>query len=896
MSPPAPTWNRSIKLDELIHSFHPECVIDEHELGNAVELLRKQIDEAERHPGLMEKVIHAVVAASPPSLAVFVLFYKGLASSVRVYISDPMRLVKLFFPSQPDGFATSAAHRLLLVLRDFFFTVVPLYETPREFSRMHIKVFNASIAMEELSRLRLSLPVSSSVSSPFRRLVDHDDDGCEVEESDVSMLINKKKGERTDKDKIDKGHGQSGQVDETSLRALGVSVPTTVHRANTSAREILMDQEAILVQYIKLLQTDAMEFYVKAYHTLDNAAPVAYPIIRPIRGTRAFVEEAAELENQAISTSTRTFQHIRQLGGAEAAPPGTVKKKSPAGNLNAATSVVSLITKLFPHSIDALVSETGKMDGPKLVFFNGWNEDMRYEPLLFGKFNSPMELGAQQGSRYNAIQERYTRVSSDVDLPPVAILVRDETARETLRTQIGSEIGLILTLCECKALEFKDVLLYDFFADSPASASDWKVVLTGLKESERRGIPVPRFDEARHRAIESELKLLHVGLTRAREHIWLWDSSSTGDAMKVYWLSKGLIEIYKTGDERPMLVEQSTKADWGESGRLFFSQKRYPQSIFCFNKANMPLEKGISEAYLSRQQARNLLPHDLNRSAAFITSGSDFEEAAALSEEMPDQRKKLYQAAAECFAEGGCHIRAANAYYNAEEYTDATIQYRSAGAYNKAIQIILRHGSLVDSTLAKEVASVVKLSYVEIDPLGQRLTIKNDPSKGMQLFDDLDDYLAFLDDYGMCNAKLTVLESLSRYDEAAELLIQMGRDLEAINFFMKSDKPLSRERAARSTLTILWSKFYLGNIPSRQDETVQKLLKLGKSALVGRPEVDMFKILQSGTPDQMAAFGRRLLEDGNSTCALLSYDCALRSPESLRDTRLDALLLILQHY
>ncbi|KAG8869863.1 hypothetical protein FRB98_002113, partial [Tulasnella sp. 332] len=60
--------------------------------------------------------------------------------------------------------------------------------------------------------------------------------------------------------------------------------------------------------------------------------------------------------------------------------------------------------------------------------------------------------------------------------------------------------------------------------------------------------------------------------------------------------------------------------------------------------------------------------------------------------------------------------------------------------------------------------------------------------------------------------------------------------------------------------------------------------------------MDMFKILQSGTPSQMAAFGRRFLEEGNSPCALLSYDCALKSPESLRDTRLDALLLILQHY
>ncbi|KAG8877563.1 hypothetical protein FRB98_006659 [Tulasnella sp. 332] len=541
----------------------------------------------------------------------------------------------------------------------------------------------------------------------------------------------------------------------------------------------------------------------------------------------------------------------------------SVNYRSHGGIVNAATSVVSLITKLFPHSIDTLAPERGMVDGPKPVFFTGWGEDVRYEQFLFGESNTPIEFGAEQ-----------------------VILVRNETARDTLRAQIGSEIGLILTLYESKGLEFSDVLMYDFFADSPASAADWRVVLNALGESDRRGIPAPRFDEARHAAIQSELKFLYVGLTRARKHIWLWDSSSTGDAMKVYWLSKGLIEICKKGDKMPMLAVQSTNADWGKSGRLLFSKKLYPQSIFCFDKANMPLEKAIAEAYLSRQQARKFLSHDPKRSTAFIASGTDFEEAATLSKEMPDQMKKLYLAAAECFIQGGRRVRAAKAYYNAEEYTEAAVQYRKARAYDQAIQVILRHRSLVNSTIAEEIISVVKLAYVKTDPLG----------KAMQLFEEPNDYLEFLDDYGMDDAKLAVLESLRRFDEAAELQIQMGRDLDAINLFLKSDNPSSHERAAKSTLDALWSRFYLGHIPSKQDETVQKLLKLGESALVARPEMDMFKILQDGTPSQMAAFGRHFIERGNSPCALLSYDCALKNPDSLQDLPLDALLLILEHY
>ncbi|KAG8875574.1 hypothetical protein FRB98_007728 [Tulasnella sp. 332] len=540
----------------------------------------------------------------------------------------------------------------------------------------------------------------------------------------------------------------------------------------------------------------------------------------------------------------------------------SVNYRSHNGIVSAATSVVSLITELFPHSIDALAPERGLADGPKPVFFIGRGEDVRCEQILFRGSNTPIEFGAEQ-----------------------VILVRNDTARDALRAQRKSEIGLILTLYESKGLEFSDVLLYDFFADSPASAADWRVVLNALNESERDGIPAPRFDDARHAAIQSELKSLYVGLTRAREHIWLWDSSSTGNAMKVYWLSKSLIEIWE-GDKISTVPMQSTSAEWGKSGRLLFCKKIYSQSMLCFDKANMPLEKAIAEAYLSRQQARKVLPHDPKRAAAFIASGTSFRNAAALSEAMPDQMRKLYLAAARCFIQGGRVLKAAKAYYDAEEYTDAAIQFRKAKAFDHAIKVIQRHRSLVEPTIADEIVSVVKLAYVKTDPLG----------KAMQLFDEPDDYLEFLDDYGMDDAKLAVLESLRRFDEAAELQIQMGRDLDAIDLFLKSENPLSHERAANSTLAALWSRFYLDTIPPNQDETVQKLLKLGESALVARPKMDMFKALQSGTSSQMAEFGRRFLEDGNSPCALLSYDCALKSPESLRDTRLDPLLILLEHY
>ena len=70
-------------------------------------------------------------------------------------------------------------------------------------------------------------------------------------------------------------------------------------------------------------------------------------------------------------------------------------------------------------------------------------------------------------------------------------------------------------------LEFDDVLLYNFFGTSPASPAQWRVIQT------------KKVDSIKHRVIESELKRLYVALTRARHHIWLWDSSDIAEPMLV---------------------------------------------------------------------------------------------------------------------------------------------------------------------------------------------------------------------------------------------------------------------------------------------------------------------------------------------------------------------------
>ena len=47
------------------------------------------------------------------------------------------------------------------------------------------------------------------------------------------------------------------------------------------------------------------------------------------------------------------------------------------------------------------------------------------------------------------------------------IIVRDDNAKDELKKLIN-KAGLVMTIFEAKGMEFNDVLLYNFFNDSPA--------------------------------------------------------------------------------------------------------------------------------------------------------------------------------------------------------------------------------------------------------------------------------------------------------------------------------------------------------------------------------------------------------------------------------------------
>jgi superfamily I DNA/RNA helicase len=107
-----------------------------------------------------------------------------------------------------------------------------------------------------------------------------------------------------------------------------------------------------------------------------------------------------------------------------------------AGVLKLSQSIIELLSRFFPHSIDSLNPETS---------------------LIYGE--APVVL--ECGNRENAIVTIFGN-SGNVDGKVVGfgaeqvILVRDDSARKEILSYVGKQ-ALVLTILECKGLEFQVV-------------------------------------------------------------------------------------------------------------------------------------------------------------------------------------------------------------------------------------------------------------------------------------------------------------------------------------------------------------------------------------------------------------------------------------------------------
>ncbi|KAI0791849.1 hypothetical protein C8Q75DRAFT_57347 [Abortiporus biennis] len=544
----------------------------------------------------------------------------------------------------------------------------------------------------------------------------------------------------------------------------------------------------------------------------------------------------------------------------------TVNYRSHGGIMGCANSVVQLITKFWPHAIDNLAEESGVVDGAKPLFFSGWNQDTaRFEQFLFGSSGGQIEFGHHQ-----------------------CILVRDAAARDRLKSQVG-EIGIIMTIYDSKGLEFDDVLLYNFFEDSSVELSQWRVVLNAISSDE---IKCPRFDEVRHTSICRELKFLYVAITRARKNLWIADASTKGEPMRTVWNSAKLVQNCAPGDKIPHIAVSSSPDEWAKTGRHLFDLGRYPQAAYCYQRADLIREKDIALAYQSRDelQARSWpLNMQHERRNAFVSIAEEFLRLAFIS---PQEALSYYRIAAECFTEVGEDLRAAEAYFQGQEYHSSANAYRKAEHFYKAFDVVKSHSADIDLADAESIIKVAKVYYLrnaemeEINGEPKHAASIKEEVTVEQLFGNTEHALEFAQTYDFNNVRARMLVAEDRAVEAASLYVSEGNIEKAVPIYLDHNKVSEAEQCL---VDALWQHHSLG---SSIDNNVLKLLEYSTqlfqhpvgSALL-RDQISAFRAIASRdvkTLEQLGTKFRNRYQD--KTTALLCFDHAYDDPPEIQQS------------
>ncbi|KAK3421368.1 hypothetical protein EUGRSUZ_G02020 [Eucalyptus grandis] len=334
-----------------------------------------------------------------------------------------------------------------------------------------------------------------------------------------------------------------------------------------------------------------------------------------------------------------------------------------AGILKLAQSVVDLLYHFFPFCVDALDPETSFISGEAPILLDSENEESAILSI-FGNHDVSgnfVGFGAEQ-----------------------VILVRDDHSRDEVSNLVRGQ-ALVLTIVECKGLEFQDVLLHNFFGTSPLK-NQWRVIYGYMKEqallNNSSQWSSPSFDDVKHDILRSELKQLYVAITRTRQRLWICENAlDFSKPMFDYWKKKCPIQVRLVDHACAEAMQvRSTPEEWKSQGFKLLHEGNYRMATTCFERARY--EYGEKLAKASAFKANADLKHvlspkeasDLRRQAAEIFEAIGVADSAAECFYMLKEYEKAgsifmekcgesaLQKAGECFSLAGHYSRAAEAY------------------------------------------------------------------------------------------------------------------------------------------------------------------------------------------------------------------------------------------
>ncbi|GKF00978.1 UvrD-like helicase, ATP-binding domain, P-loop containing nucleoside triphosphate hydrolase, partial [Tanacetum coccineum] len=187
------------------------------------------------------------------------------------------------------------------------------------------------------------------------------------------------------------------------------------------------------------------------------------------------------------------------------------------------------------------------------------------------------------------------------------ILVRDDHMKTEVCEFVGKN-ALVLTIVECKGLEFHDVLLYNFFGTSPLK-DQWRVIYGYMKKydwlEDKLPQSFPAFNEARHSVLCSELKQLYVAITRTRQRLWICENKEKlSKPMFDYWKKRGLVQVKILDDSVAQAMQvASSPQEWRERGKKLFYGNNFVMATMCFERAGDTMWEKLAKAYGLRASA-----------------------------------------------------------------------------------------------------------------------------------------------------------------------------------------------------------------------------------------------------------------------------------------------------
>ncbi|KAA8532336.1 hypothetical protein F0562_032409 [Nyssa sinensis] len=340
------------------------------------------------------------------------------------------------------------------------------------------------------------------------------------------------------------------------------------------------------------------------------------------------------------------------------------------GVLNLAQSVIDLLYHFFPLSIDILSPETSLLYGEAPILLDSKNNENVIRTIF-------QNGGTVDGNIVCFGAEQ-------------VILVRDDSLRKEICDYVGKK-ALVLTILECKGLEFQDVLLYNFFSSSPFK-NKWRVIYEYMKERDlldsNSPPSFPSFNQEKHNLLCSEMKQLYVAITRTKQRLWICENvDELSEPMFHYWKKLSIVQVRQLDDSfiKEMQVA-SSRDEWKSRGIKLFYEGNYKMAIMCFERARDRYWERWAKAAELRVTADCMHGPNPERLRILLEAAEIFDsigkaELAAqcfFESEEYERAGKVYleqcgdsklDRAGECFSLAGCYKRAAEVYARAKSYS-----------------------------------------------------------------------------------------------------------------------------------------------------------------------------------------------------------------------------------